>query len=203
MYIIHFNRIITSLLIINRQLICLIILMLACDNAPDPDDLGTWKPPGHFTEHEKIALLRHCPIAKVGKRISVQGIDIARYNPRRNYDSSVCYVSGPNDTRFLCRVLNFFEIAPCCHLDCEEELVLEIKRYTMRRDRNVPGGLTCKMVSDQKIEYVSAASLQPVTVVLVPTIRMKPTTRSARRAVEKQMKFGPFIVVEVKRKVYQ
>ena len=178
-------------------------MVLACDNAPEPEDLDYWEPPSHFTEHEKIALLRHCPIAKVGKRISIQGSDIVKYDPRRNYDSSVCYVSGPNNTRFLCRVLNFFGIAPCCHLDCEEELVVEMKRFTMRRDRNVPGGLTCRMASDQKIEYVSAASLEQGTVVLVPTINKKPTSRSAKRAVEKQLKFGPFIVVEVKRKVYQ
>ena len=177
--------------------------MLACDNAPEPEDLDSWEPPGHFTEHEKIALLRHCPIAKVAKRISIQGIAIVKYDPRRNYDSSVCYVSGPNNTRVLCRVLSFFEIAPCYHLDCKEEVMVEMKRFTMRRDRTVPGGLTCKMASDQEIEYISAASLQQVTVILVPTIKKKPKSRSAKRAVERKLKFGPFIVVEVKRKVYQ
>ena len=179
--------------------------MLACDNAPEPEDLDSWEPPGHFTEHEKIALLRHCPIAKVWKKISVQGFSIVKYDPRRNYDSSACYVSGPNNTRFLCRVLNFIEIAPCCHLDCEEEqlLLVEIKRYTTRRDRNAPGGLTCRMAEDQKMEYISTASLQAVTVVLVPIIKKEPKTRSDKRAAERKLKSGPFIVVEVKRKVYQ
>ena len=178
-------------------------LVTACPGAPDPNDdsLAVWSPPDNFTQHEKDALMRHCPIVNLAKRISVQGFDVVGYKAGRKYDSSTAWVSA--NPPFLCRTLSFFEVAPCCNLDCEEELMVEVKRFTTRRDVTVPGNLTCQMAVNQPIEYISAASLMAQTVILFPKIETTPRTQAERQNAQRTLVYGPFIVVNVKRKVYQ
>ena len=151
---------------------------------------------------EAMAILRHCPVVRVHKKISVQGFEFIGYNPTRNYDSSAAWVSS--EVPFLCRVQRFFEIAPCCHPDCETEVMAEVVRLESEK---LPPSMPCNVIAqvdkDQPCEYISASSLLPQVVVLIPCVLEAPTTNRQRRDVEIMMRYGPFFVVDMARKAYQ
>ena len=137
--------------------------------------------------------------------ISVQGFQFIGFNARVKYDSSAVWVSVGRGRAlpFLCRALRFFSVSPCCHPDCEEEFVVEILRFETKKDSSVPGGFTCTVRRNQGCEYVSASSLMPKVVVLIPLLKDTPVTKSQRRSADTTSKYGPFLVVDVARMRYQ
>lgn len=173
-------------------------------DVPDSVHLASWSPPpGAFTEHEATAILRHSPIVDVHKKISVQGFSFIGYNPTRKYDSSAAWVST-SDTPFLCRVLRFFDVSPCCHPDCEVELMAEIVRFeSMKLPASMPCSFIAKVDKGQALEYVSASSLLPQVVILIPVIMEAPVKDKERHEAEALMQYGPFFVVDVARQSYQ
>ena len=133
----------------------------------------------------------------------MQGFEFVGYNPKRKYDSSAVWVSSGGNV-FLCRVLRFFEVAPCCHPECEVELVAEVLRFqTKNVSPPMPGEFEAEMKADQKLEYVSTSSLLPQVVFLFPLITEAPTSRAKRRTAEATMVYGPFLVFDVGRKTFQ
>ena len=169
----------------------------------DIDHLSLWSPPpGVFTKHEASALLRHSPFVDVYKRISVQGFEFIGYSPMRNYDSSASWVSTVPP--FLARVLRFFEVASCCHPDCEVELVAEVLRFEAKQvSRSMPGDCIAMLKENQAVEYVSASSLLPQVLVLLPLIKTAPVSRREKRVAAKTIQRGPFLVLSLENKQYQ
>ena len=58
-------------------------------------------------------------------------------------------------------------------------MVVEILRFEAKKDLSVPGGFTCSVRRDQGCEYVSASSLMPKVVVLIPLLKSAPVTNRA------------------------
>ena len=171
---------------------------------PESEHLALWSPPPNtFTEHEASAILRHTPVVDVYKRISVQGFEFVGYNPSRKYDSSAVWASSGGNV-FLCRVLRFFEVASCCHPECEVELVAEVLRYqTKKVSPPKPCEFEAEMKADQKIEYVSTSSFLAKVVVLFPHVTEAPKSMVQRRKARATMVYGPFLVFDVSRKQFQ
>ena len=112
----------------------------------------------------------------------MQGFVFIGYDKRRLFDSSVVWID--DDT--LCRVLRFFEVAPCCHPDCKSEFVAEVLRSEMKTVRNAPySGKTARMRRNQEVEYVSVASIMPQVVILIPIITSVPASRAQRRVADR------------------
>ena len=171
---------------------------------PEDQHLACWNPPeGVFTEHERTALLRHCPIVRQWRKVSVQGFNFLVYNSKRNYDSSTAWIDGPSP--YLVRIQCIWEVAPCCLEDCSDALIIGYIRFNTTRTNDVPGGLTCQLParSAQTREYVGASKIIPQVVTLIPMIKTKPVTTAEQEAAEKEMLRGPFICIDVERKTYQ
>ena len=164
--------------------------------------IALWEPPvGRFSDHEATAILRHTTFVRVSKRISVQGCLCVGFNSARKFDSSAVWVSA-EDSTFLCRVLNFIEVSPCCHEECEEELVAEVMRFDRHRERKT-GIVTYDISLNRQIEYISASSILPKVVVLIPVIEKAPESRRQRNAAAKRTIVGPYRVIDVDRHEYQ
>ena len=161
-----------------------------------------WDPPPNvFSEHELFAICRQNPVVKSYNRLSVQGFEFIAFNPNRRYDSSTAWVAT-DDNQFLCRVIRFVEVAPCCHPDCEPVVVVEIKRFEVKTNvRN--GVVSAVMLNTAVTEYITASSLVPQVVLMVPTMKDTPVTSAERRAARHQMCFGPFSVIDIANKKYQ
>ena len=116
------------------------------------------------------------------------------------FDSSAVW-GGSGGSRYLCRVYQFFRIAPCCYEGCESVLLAEVKKFRKGRAR---GGLPIYyMEDDAAFEHVDVSCLQPQVVMLVTTQSNASKNNAERRDAKAQMLYGPFYVIDVINKCYQ
>ncbi len=148
-----------------------------------------------LSEHEQASLQGQSAMPAHYRECSVGGVVFCGWQGNFAYDSSAAWAFWTDTTGArhlgLARILYFVVISACMHVDCKQEVLARVQWFQVDRDKRM-ATLEPKSKETPSTAFVFARDIDPVKVILVPTLRL---ASRARLPVVAKRSRGPFRVL--------